>query len=71
MPFAGSRKDLGSSYDGTDFISHSGKDYAEAPKPGDDEAIAQAKRLKYARWVRSAVEQRLRAGDSRLSPTEV
>ena len=44
------------------FISHSGKDYAAAPKPGDEEAIAQAKRLEYARWVRSAVEQRLRAG---------
>jgi TIR domain len=41
------------------FISHSCKDFAEASEPGDEKAIARAQRLEYARWVRSAVEQRL------------
>lgn len=44
------------------FISHSAKDFmAEAPAPGDDEAEARFRRLEYARWVRSAVVDRLRA----------
>jgi hypothetical protein len=42
------------------FISHSAKDYGEATSGlSVEEAIARAKRLEYARWVRSAVVERL------------
>ncbi len=46
------------------FISHSSKELdREAPEPSDEEATARWNRLEYTRWVRSAVEQRLRDSD--------